>query len=62
MERSANSVKVDRWWWIYFDHYTQPQHYGAMRTSGWKQFEDETAAVTFAAGQRHGTAFALVIQ
>lgn len=49
-------LKIGRWWWIYFDHYTKPQHYGAVRTRDWKHFEDRTAAVHFPAGQRHGTA------
>jgi hypothetical protein len=49
-------LKLGRWWWIYFDHYTKPQHYGAVRTLDWKHFEDMTRAVHFPAGQRHGTA------
>ena len=49
-------LKIGRWWWIYFDHYTKPQHYGAVRTRDWKHFEDRTVAVHFPAGQRHGTA------
>ena len=42
-------------WWIYFDHYTAPRHYGAMRTTDWKTFEDMTSQVTFPADHRHGT-------
>jgi hypothetical protein len=42
-------------WWIYFDHYTQPRHYGAMRTRDWKTFEDMTDHVKFPADHRHGT-------
>ena len=49
-------LKIGAWWWIYFDHYTKPQHYGAMRTRNWRDFEEITAAVHFPPGQRHGTA------
>jgi hypothetical protein len=42
-------------WWIYFDLYASPQHYGGVRTSDWKKFDDVTADVTFPVGQRHGT-------
>jgi len=49
-------MKIGRWWWVYFDHYTKPQHYGAVRTRDWVHFEDMTAAVHFPEGQRHGTA------
>jgi len=42
-------------WWIYFDHYAEPRHYGAMRTSDWKHFEDATSLVSFPADHRHGT-------
>jgi hypothetical protein len=42
-------------WWIYFDHYAQPQHYGTVRTTDWRTFEDVTAQVSFPADHRHGT-------
>lgn len=42
-------------WWIYFDHYAKPQHYGAVRTKDWKTFEDVTGQVHFPADHRHGT-------
>jgi hypothetical protein len=42
-------------WWVYFDHYTNPRHYGAMRTVDWKTFEDITPQVSFPADHRHGT-------
>ncbi len=49
-------LMIGKWWWVYFDHYTKPQHYGALRTRDWVRFEDMTAAVHFPDGQRHGTA------
>ncbi len=42
-------------WWIYFDHYTKPQHYGALRTRDWKTFEDVSDQVSFPDDHRHGT-------
>lgn len=46
-------VQIGNDWWIYFDHYARPQHYGALRTKDWKTFE--TVEVTFPADHRHGT-------
>jgi hypothetical protein len=46
-------------WWIYFDHYRTPQHYGALKTADWKSFEDESEKLSFPSGQRHGTAVAI---
>ncbi len=40
-------------WYIYFDHYARPQHYGAVRTKNWKTFEP--VEVSFPADHRHGT-------
>ncbi|HBY63166.1 MAG TPA: hypothetical protein DEH78_25370 [Solibacterales bacterium] len=42
-------------WWIYYDSYRKPQHYGAIRTRDWKTFEDVTKEVRFPADHRHGT-------
>jgi hypothetical protein len=50
------ALKLGDDWWIFFDHYTKPQHYGAMRTHDWKTFTDVTDQVSFPPGQRHGTA------
>jgi hypothetical protein len=49
--RMANSGE----WWIYYDNYTKPQHYGAMRTRDWRNFEDVTAQLSFPEDHRHGT-------
>jgi hypothetical protein len=46
---------IGREWWIYFDHYAKPQHYGAVRTTDWKKFEDMTGQVSFPDDHRHGT-------
>ncbi len=50
-----SAVKIGDEWWIYFDHYQKPQHYGAVRTRDWKNFEDLTAQVSFPEDHKHGT-------
>jgi hypothetical protein len=50
-----SAVKIGSEWWIYFDHYSKPQYYGAMRTADWKKFEDMSGQVSFPEGHRHGT-------
>jgi hypothetical protein len=42
-------------WWIYFDHYGRPRHYGAVRTRDRRSFEDASGDITFPANNRHGT-------
>lgn len=37
-----SAIRIGDFWWIYFDHYTKPRHYGALRTRDWKQFENMT--------------------
>jgi hypothetical protein len=54
-----SAIRIGNEWWIYFDHYQKPQHYGAVRTRDWKTFEDVTDQVTFPPGQRHGTIVAI---
>jgi hypothetical protein len=48
-------MKIGKEWLIYYDHYSKPQHYGALRTRDWKTFEDITDKVDFPPGHRHGT-------
>ncbi|MCS7044481.1 MAG: glycoside hydrolase family 43 protein [Bryobacteraceae bacterium] len=48
-------IRIGRDWFVYFDHYGKPQHYGAYRTRDWKRFEDVTAELRFPPGHRHGT-------
>lgn len=51
-----SALKIGDWWYIYFDHYSRPQYYGAIRSRDLKQWEDVTSQVSFPPGQRHGTA------
>lgn len=48
-------LKIGPEWWIYYDHYTKPRHYGAMRTKDWKTFEEMTSHLSFPEDHRHGT-------
>jgi hypothetical protein len=48
-------LRIGGEWWIYYDHYSKPRHYGASRTKDWKTFEDMTSQVSFPADHRHGT-------
>lgn len=50
-----SAIRIGREWWIYFDHYSQPRFYGAVRTSDWKTFEDVSDQVSFPPDHRHGT-------
>lgn len=49
-------LRIDKAWLIFFDHYTKPQHYGMMKTTDWKHFEDLSEKLQMPEGQRHGTA------
>lgn len=48
-------VKIGSEWWIYYDSYRKPQHYGAIKTTDWQHFEDVSEQVQFPADHRHGT-------
>jgi hypothetical protein len=48
-------ARIGNEWWIYFDHYTKPQYYGAYRTSDWKSFEDVSKLIHFPGETRHGS-------
>ena len=51
-----STARVGDWWYIYYDSY---QHgiYGAHRTKDFKSFQDQTGAVSFPVGHKHGTVF-----
>jgi hypothetical protein len=50
-----SAVRIGSGWWIYYDHYQKPRHYGAMRTRDWKNFEEMTSQLSFPEDHRHGT-------
>ena len=49
------AIRIGEYYIVYFDHYSRPQYYGAMRSKDLKTWEDVTSQMTFPAGQRHGT-------
>jgi hypothetical protein len=48
-------MQIGEWWYIYYDRYTKPQHYGAIRSKDLKTWEDITPQLKFPSGHRHGT-------
>ena len=42
--------------YIYFDHYSNPKYYGAVKSSDLELWQDISAQVSFPKGIRHGTA------
>ena len=42
-------------WVVYFEHYTRPQHVGALTTRDWKAFKEITPDLRFPDDHRHGT-------
>lgn len=40
---------------VYYDHYAQPQHYGAVQSNDLKHWQDVTEKIQFPAGLRHGS-------
>ena len=51
-----STAYVNGWWYIYYDWYRQ-FIYGAQRTKDFKHFQDQTGAVSFPEGHKHGTVF-----
>ena len=51
-----STAKVGDWWYIYYDSY-QHKIYGAHRTKDFKTFQNQTGAVSFPVGHKHGTVF-----
>ena len=51
-----STAKVGDWHYIYYDSYRH-KIYGAHRTKDFKTFQDQTGAVSFPVGHKHGTVF-----
>lgn len=49
-------IKVEERWLVYFDHYHNPQYYGALESRDLEHWQDVSAKVSFPQGHRHGTA------
>lgn len=50
-----SAIKIGSEYLVYFDHYAQPQYYGAVRSKDLHQWEDCSEEMSFPKGQRHGT-------
>jgi beta-xylosidase len=50
-----SAIKIGGEYYIYFDHYSDPQYYGAIKSTDMKSWQDISAAVFFPKGIRHGT-------
>ncbi len=51
-----STAKVGDWWYIYYDSYRHGI-FGAHRTKDFTHFQDQTGAVVFPVGHKHGTVF-----
>jgi hypothetical protein len=49
------AITVPGGYLVYYDHYTQPQHYGAAFTADFRTFTDVTDKTVFPKGLRHGS-------
>ena len=52
------ALKIGDFWYLYYDCYTK-KHYGGVRSSDLKTWENITERLKFPRGMRHGTAFAV---
>jgi hypothetical protein len=50
-----SAIKINGEYLVYFDHYAQPQYYGAVRSKDLKTWEDCSKEMSFPKGHRHGT-------
>jgi beta-xylosidase len=50
-----SAIKIGEEFYIYFDHYRQPQYYGAVKSADLEHWQDISSQVSFPKGARHGT-------
>ncbi len=50
-----SAIKIKDEYLVYFDHYTNPHYYGAVRSKDLKHWEDCSKEMRFPLGHRHGT-------
>jgi len=50
-----SAIKVGAEYLVYFDHYAQPQYYGAVRSKDLRRWGDCSKEMSFPKGHRHGT-------
>jgi beta-xylosidase len=51
-----SAIKIKDEYLVFFDHYAQPNYYGAVRSKDLKHWEDCSKQMSFPKGHRHGTA------
>ncbi len=49
------AVEIGGEYYIYFDHYTDPHYYGAIKSKDMKEWQDISTTLSFPRGIRHGT-------
>jgi len=54
-----SAIQIGNHFYVYFDHYTNPQYYGAMESTDMEHWTDVSEKVSFPKGTRHGTALAV---
>ena len=50
-----SAIKIRDQYLVYFDHYAQPNYYGAVRSKDLQHWEDCSKEMSFPKGHRHGT-------
>jgi hypothetical protein len=50
-----SAIQIGEEFYIYFDHYRQPQYYGAVKSADLEHWQDISSQVSFPKGARHGT-------
>jgi hypothetical protein len=50
-----SALKTRKGWLVFFDHYTDPRHYGAYLTKDWLRFADVSQTLQFPDHPRHGS-------
>lgn len=48
-------IKIDDYYYVYFDHYTKPHYYGAYRSKDLNDWQEVSAQMSFPKGMRHGS-------
>jgi beta-xylosidase len=50
-----SGLQIGGEFYIYFDHYMNPQYYGGIKSTDMEHWQDVSAAMSFPKGFRHGT-------
>lgn len=50
-----SAIQIGGEYYVYFDHYGNPQYYGAVKSADLEHWQDVSQQVSFPRGTRHGT-------